>query len=944
MSYGTLEIVTEYGQDYFQIKAPYEIELMIQRMIPDHSKAPLQVRVQPENTQIIRMVTKEFPLEIKTDKWEKVQEEILKRDKLAEVVSKLDYIEPDEVHFNGKLFPFQKQCLDFLIKTNGITLVTDEMGLGKAQPLDAKILTPDGWKTMGEIKIGDVVINETGDNNKVKNIFPQGIKEIYKVKFSDGSFTECCDEHLWSISSRGKKHGNRKIWKVLPLFEIRKEIKDEFNNSKYFIPMVEPIKFKKQKLTIDPYTLGVLIGDGTLSAESSVTLSSGDKEIINNLREVISKNGLILKQIDPLTYDYRIIKIDGKRFEVNWLVNELKNLNLHPTHSYSKFIPENYKISSINDRISLLQGLLDTDGYISKDGMTLQYTTISPQLVNDVKFIIQSLGGTARTSEKTPQYTYKGKKTLGKKAYTLTISLPPEIMPFRLSRKRERFVPKTKYKPYRAIKSIDYVGMKEAKCIQVTGTKKMYVTDDFIVTHNTIETLAFISKNPTSLPVVIIAPLVTLINWKREIEKFITLTDQRPDNQQTLAEKRMPVISIIRDGNVKGKKPLKPADFYIINYELVSRRYKDLCGVNPKVVIMDEVHSLRNDHTEKYKSCNAICRHSSVNYKIGLSGTPIYNRGIEMYNICEILKPGLLGERTEFIRRYCRIWDSTQSSEEGKVALSNVLKKSIMIRRKKIDVLKDLPEKIRLKQEIPIDTSLYEEKLEDLYEKIEEARSQLSSQENNEQGMKEGLFELNKRIREMRVAERQIAGLAKAPHVVDYLANLLQDYEEEKFVVFCHHRSVHQAIYDGLWKYNPVQVIGGQSDKERQISIDRFQNKEDCRVIICGLRAGNMGINLTSSAYVIFAELDWSPSVHRQAEDRLHRIGQKHQVFAHYLEGSGTFDEILSQSLLNKTVEISNALGDKVEHMNNKMAVEFLEKKFKLRDTSVISQLITNEK
>ena len=209
---------------------------------------------------------------------------------------------------------------------------------------------------------------------------------------------------------------------------------------------------------------------------------------------------------------------------------------------------------------------------------------------------------------------------------------------------------------------------------------------------------------------------------------------------------------------------------------------------------------------------------------------------------------------------------------------------------------------------------------------------------------KEGLFQINKSIRELTLAERQIAGLAKAPHVVDYLSNLLEDYEEEKFVVFCHHINVHKAIADGLWKYHPLQVIGGQSDKARQSAIDSFQNDKDSRIIICGLRAGNLGINLTSSAYVIFAELDWSPSVHRQAEDRLHRIGQKSKVFAHYLEGAGTFDEILSKTLLNKTVEISNVLGDKMEHLDNKKAVDFLANKFQFRKASKISELINQDR
>jgi len=591
MTFGTLDIITEDKQDFFAINAEYDVELILKRIIPSHATYPLRIRVHPENTRIIRMVMREYPLEIKTNRWNKVQQDILKDEEIPNLVKKLDYIEPHSANFIGKLFPFQKQGLDFILKTNGKTLVTDEMGLGK-----------------------------------------------------------------------------------------------------------------------------------------------------------------------------------------------------------------------------------------------------------------------------------------------------------------------------------------------------------------TIETLAFISKKPEVLPVVVVAPLVTLINWKREIEKFLTFSSKRPDLQEVIVPKgkRVPVVELIRHGIKEGvDHRLEPADFYLINYELVDKRHNDLVAVDPKLIIYDEIQSLRNDSTKKYSACKSLGLHSSVLHRIGLSGTPIYNRGIEMFNICEVIKAGLLGDRPEFVRRYCNTWMAPdETTEAGKKGLSKLLYRTIMIRRKKIDVLKDLPEKIRMKQEIPIDTELYESEIEKLFERIDIAKEQLSGYSESDQ--KEGLFELNKKIREMRIAERQIAGLAKVPHVIQYLNNLLEDYDEEKFVVFCHHRNVHKALFYGLLKYNPVQIIGGQTDKERQDAIDSFQNKKENRVIICGLRAGNLGINLTSSAYVIFAELDWSPSTHRQAEDRLHRIGQKHKVFAHYLEGTGTFDEVLSKILLNKTLEISSVLGDKIERMNNKKAVEFLESKFQFKKPSKIAQLITD--
>ena len=444
----------------------------------------------------------------------------------------------------------------------------------------------------------------------------------------------------------------------------------------------------------------------------------------------------------------------------------------------------------------------------------------------------------------------------------------------------------------------------------------------------TVQTLAFVAQRMDSMPVVVVAPLVTLQNWKREIERFLRLdaTDSQKHN--------MPRVEIIRSG----KQKMRPAEFYLINYELVFKHVRTLEKINPKLIVFDEIQNLRNPDTKKFEACHALALHHSIKYRLGLSGTPIYNKGVEMYGIADIIKPGVLGDRGEFIRRYCHGYNTNLTPQHKRTTLSNMLKRSIMIRRNKSDVLPDLPEKNRLQQNIPIDTSLYIDSLHKLYQKIEHAKKSLEQCTTDDE-TKQGLFNLNKQVREMRVAERQIAGLAKVPHIIEYVSSLLGDYEDEKFVVFCHHRSVHQVLFDGLWRFNPVQIIGGQKDDTRQDAIDSFQNDKDCRVIICGLRAGNVGINLTSAAYVIFAELDWSPAIHRQAEDRLHRIGQKKTVFSHYLVGTGTFDEILSNVLVNKTVEISNVLGDKLESLNNKKAIEILEKKFKLKNSVIAEDL-----
>ena len=434
----------------------------------------------------------------------------------------------------------------------------------------------------------------------------------------------------------------------------------------------------------------------------------------------------------------------------------------------------------------------------------------------------------------------------------------------------------------------------------------------------TVQTLAFVAQRPQSIPVVVISPLVTLENWKREIQRFLRLP---------VGPKKMhvePRIKIIRSGKAED---LEQADFYLINYELIHKRINDIIGINPKLVVFDEIQNLRHTNTNKIHACTELVNHKSVNHRIGLSGTPIYNKGEEMYEIAEVVRPGIFGSKEQFKERFYEVDEDYGTVDFKQDELSRFLQNNIIIRRRKKDVLSDLPKKNRIQQVVSIDTAFYEEKIREMYIKVDRAKRSLGMAK-GEADKKRRLAEFNSLLLEMRVEERQIAGLAKAPYIVEYVKDLLEDYEDEKFVIFCHHKRVHKILADGLWKYNPQQIIGGQSDSVRQNAIDGFQRERSKRVIICGLRAGNVGINLTEASYVIFAELDWSPAVHAQAEDRLHRIGQKNTVFSHYLVGDGTFDDYIASILTSKSDVIRKVLGDKAETTNNKKALELLEERF----------------
>ena len=430
----------------------------------------------------------------------------------------------------------------------------------------------------------------------------------------------------------------------------------------------------------------------------------------------------------------------------------------------------------------------------------------------------------------------------------------------------------------------------------------------------TVQTLAFVAQRQ-SIPAVVVAPLVTLVNWKRETRRFLRL----PFGSKHVA----PRVNIIRSGK---EGPLDESDFYLINYEIVHKRLRDIINTNPRLVVFDEIHNLRHSNTYKMHACTELSNHGSVRHRIGLSGTPIYNRGEDIHAIAEVVKPGIFGTREQFRRKFYAT-DMHGLEELKGEELSAFLQKNLIIRRKKTDVLKELPKKYKIQQTVSIDTDMYIENIRKMYIQLEEAKRGLDAAKEGAE-KKRRLAEFNGLLLEMRVAERQIAGLAKAPHIVEYVAGLLDDYEDENFVIFCHHRKVHQILADGLQKYYPLKILGGQSDSVRQKAIDVFQRNSSRHVLICGLRAGSVGINLTKASYAIFAELDWSPAIHSQAEDRLHRIGQKNFVFAHYLVGEGTFDEYIADILTSKSNVIRKILGDKAESPDNKKVFELFKERF----------------
>ena len=356
---------------------------------------------------------------------------------------------------------------------------------GKAQPYDAKVLTPSGFVDMGDLVVGDCVIGDDGKPAKISHIFEQGVKDVYRVHFDDGSSTECCKEHLWTVQTADdRRYGKSRTEKLEDIWGNLKRGKEQRNN--YSIPMVKPVEFAEQPLPIHPYVLGVLLGDGSLT--NGARFTNREEDIIRKIASLLPPSEELSAQGNGRESLWGIKKKDDVRDASGFMtqgptLQGLVDLGLYGKRSHEKFIPGAYLINSVANRVSLLQGLLDTDGYVHR--ATIEYSTTSAQLAYGVRFLVQSLGGRVTMQERTGHYKQNGVTYQTRKNYRLFIHFPDgDIVPVSSEKHLAKYNPK-RSEIKRFIDSVEYVGRKPCRCIVVNNESHLYVTDDFIVTHNT---------------------------------------------------------------------------------------------------------------------------------------------------------------------------------------------------------------------------------------------------------------------------------------------------------------------------------------------------------------------------------------------------------------------------------------------------------------------------
>jgi phosphate starvation-inducible protein PhoH and related proteins len=266
---------------------------------------------------------------------------------------------------------------------------------------------------MGDLRIGDFVIGSRGQPVMVTGVFEQGTRPVYRVTMSDNGVTECCAEHLWFTRTRNEKRQGL-LGSVKSLAEILETLKIERGTrANHHVPVVPHVDFDVDApRPLHPYALGLLLGDGSLPASGSVTLHNPERDIQEIFAACLPDGDVVSDVTDGITCRVRRKQRNNEQSTTKCV---LADLGLLGTDSYSKFIPRAYLLAPLADRIQLLHGLMDTDGYVVHSGKSIEFVTSSPRLADDVAFLIRSLGGIVSARTKTPTYQYKGERRTGSK-------------------------------------------------------------------------------------------------------------------------------------------------------------------------------------------------------------------------------------------------------------------------------------------------------------------------------------------------------------------------------------------------------------------------------------------------------------------------------------------------------------------------------------------------
>jgi len=710
-------------------------------------------------------------------------------------------------------FDFQQAIITKAVKKGRIAVFADT-GLGKAQPYSEPVLTPNGFIKMGELNVNDLVINSDGKHVKILGIYEQGVKDVYKVTFNDGTFTRCCIDHLWNVRTRNEKKRGYDF-KTKPLSEIikdySKDIKDSrypdklYKDYKYHIPICNKVEFAESEnnLPINPYLLGLLIGDGGMTSKSLI-ITSTKKSILNSVTEYLPKEDY-LADSKSINYTIRNKKYSNQPSKTK---TELVKLGLFGKLSKEKFIPEIYKYASIENRELLLNGLIDTDGYkVSND--YIEYSTASENLCNDISFLARSLGYVVRVFERDSHYIKDNVKHSGFKNYRV-------------------YIIKNGSRKLKTITNIELCDKEECRCILIDCKSHLYITNNFIVTHNTLIELSIAKNivNHTNKKVLILTPLAVAFQLLLEAEK-IFIDD----------------IEYSKDGKHSKK-------IVICNYERL--HYFD--SNDFIAVILDESSILKNFDGAIKNKVNTFVK--KIQYRFLSTATPSPNDFIELGTSSEALGyMGYVDMLGKFFKQNNNAIDSTNKNIGEKFYLKPHAEKDFFAWVNQWSIMVKMPSDLGFSNEKYILPQLITNK------HIVQNESQIDIN-----GQIQMFNIVAKNFNEIRHEQKQTEQQRCIKAV---------ELAQNKTSVYWCNTNNESALLKKMDK-EAVEIIGSQSIEKKEEILLAF-SKGEIKRIITKAKITSFGLNWQHCNHSVFFPT-WSYEQYYQAIRRFWRFGQKNDV------------------------------------------------------------------
>lgn len=763
-------------------------------------------------------------------------------------------------------------------------LIADQPGLGKGHPLTTPVLTPSGWRPIGDLVVGDLIIGWLGAPIPVTGVFDRGVLPVYTVTFSDGASIQCDGEHLWTVWLDSDDAKTETINTLALAARVDR-------GEDLAIPtLVEPAQTRAQHFGVPALVVGT-----DVAGDHGVGRRAGSR--FN----------------EPLTYNIR-----------------------------------DYADGSPAQCIDFLRGVITTVGCASTfDGDVNLFVSFyrSPEGQDAAWTVTQCLRKIGGLTEETRTSTHvRLRLHLPEEHYKACLGVTSSNRP--LPQRWSGFKPGV---PRRRVMSVRPAGRDFVRCISVNGPLNLYVADQCIVTHNTIQGVGVMNALPGLKNALIIPPASLKPNWMREIKKWSTHN-----------------LSV----DICDSKTFPNSNIVIINPEILIKHRDAIRRREWDIVIPDEAHQFKNPDAKRTKELfgGVIKEKDEFSTKarkfrldpipkkrlLLLTGTPLANKPGDMWVPCRECDPlglGSLGKDPKdneemFHRLYCGGYSDAfgfvkngEPSDKMLAELNKLLHERFMIRRLKADVLHELPPKIRQIVPMPADGMSRKMQAErdaftelmDAYELQTGIRKEIDYRD-----MASAMLAIKPETWEMyaeqcggefdmaetpltRLAKvRQELALAKLPMVIEYVQNLID--QDEKVVVFAYHQAVIEALVDHFRAKNSFSVacIYGKTPQEskrfpertRQAQADMFQNDPFCRLFVGQYQAAGTGWTLTAARHNVFAELTWVPHELLQAEDRIHRIGSEiwDTVHCHHLVVQGSMDDVFVEKLVEKMRVIELAL------------------------------------